>query len=82
MAIYVRNEQGNLKPLEIPALQGRDGITPNIQVGEVVSLESTEEPTVSITGDKENPVLNFGIPSGYGGEKLIAEYVHRGNQEI
>lgn len=46
---------------------GADGITPNIQIGEVTTLEPTEQATASVTGSKENPLLNLGIPRGQDG---------------
>lgn len=56
---------------------GQDGVTPNIQVGAVTTLEPGEEATVTITGTKENPVLDFGIPRGengviLNGKKILA----------
>ena len=78
---------------------GIDGVTPNLTIGNVTTLSSDQEATATITGTKENPVLNLGLPKGKDGqtatsdgtssitkdtygEKLIAEYIHRGNQEI
>lgn len=46
---------------------GTDGITPNIQIGEVTTLEPTEQATASVTGTAENPLLNLGIPRGQDG---------------
>lgn len=39
---------------------------PDITIGEVVTLEGGSMATVVITGTKEHPVLNFGIPRGVG----------------
>lgn len=39
---------------------------PRFSIGEVKTLEGGSEATVSITGDKEKPILNFGIPRGLG----------------
>lgn len=39
---------------------------PQLQIGEVVTLDGGSEATASITGDKRNPVLNLGIPRGAG----------------
>lgn len=55
------------KWVEIPALKGEDGITPNLTIGTVETLPSGSDATATITGDKENPVLNFGIPRGADG---------------
>lgn len=43
---------------------GKDGITPEFSIGEVETLPAGSEATASITGTKENPVLNLGIPKG------------------
>ena len=43
---------------------GQDGITPNIQIGNVETLEPGEEATANITGPPEFPTLNLGIPKG------------------
>ena len=39
---------------------------PNIQIGEVVTLDGGMMATASFTGDKRNPILNLGIPRGVG----------------
>ena len=50
--------------VEIPALKGKDGVTPNLTIGTVETLPSGSDATATITGDKENPLLNLGIPKG------------------
>jgi hypothetical protein len=40
------------------------GATPQLSIGTVSSLSSTSQPTVSITGNTLNPVLNFGLIQG------------------
>jgi hypothetical protein len=47
---------------------GKDGITPEFSIGEVETLPAGSEATASITGTKENPVLNLGIPKGEDGK--------------
>ena len=37
---------------------------PNLQIGEVVTLEGGTEATASISGSRKNPLLNLGIPRG------------------
>ena len=54
--------------VEVPAIKGEDGVTPNLTIGTVETLPSSSEATASITGDKENPVLNLGIPKGADGQ--------------
>ena len=52
------------KWVEIPAIVGS---TPNLTIGTVETLPSGSDATATITGDKENPVLNLGIPRGIDG---------------
>ena len=47
--------------VEIPAIVGS---TPNITIGTVETLPSGSDATATISGDKENPLLNLGIPKG------------------
>lgn len=44
--------------------KGDIGLTPNIQIGTVTTLEPNQSATVERVGTNENPVLNFGIPKG------------------
>ena len=46
---------------------GADGVTPNIQIGVVETLQAGNNATASITGTTENPLLNLGIPKGADG---------------
>ena len=55
--------------VEIPAIVGS---TPNLTIGTVETLPSGSEATATITGDKENPVLNLGIPKGADGQGGIS----------
>lgn len=52
-------------------LQVLNDPVPRFGIGEVKTLEGGSEATVSITGDKENPILNFGIPRGLGMEDAL-----------
>ena len=47
--------------------KGADGVTPNIKIGTVSSLEPGQTPTVTNTGTLGAPVFNFGIPKGQKG---------------
>jgi len=79
MGISVRNKKGDLVPLRIPAIRGengkdgkngtngQDGVTPNIQVGTVTTLEPGQQATVTKRGTKEEPIFDFGIPKGKDG---------------
>lgn len=51
-----------------PGNDGAPGITPNIQIGTVTTLEPGQQATVERTGTNENPFFNFGIPKGEKGE--------------
>lgn len=44
-----------------------EGVVPNIQVGEVATLEPGEQATVTRRGGNENPIFDFGIPRGKDG---------------
>lgn len=46
---------------------GATGATPNIQIGDVTTLQPDQQATASITGTPENPLLNLGIPQGQAG---------------
>ena len=47
--------------------KGDTGATPNIQIGDVTTLQPGQQATASITGTTENPILNLGIPKGANG---------------
>lgn len=51
-----------------PGAPGNDGVTPNLTIGTVETLDAGTSATATITGDKENPVLNLGIPKGADGQ--------------
>lgn len=46
---------------------GTTGATPNLQIGEVTTLDAGSDATATITGTVENPLLNLGIPKGADG---------------
>jgi len=53
----------------LPMIRGKEGPagkTPELTIGEVVTLEKDANATASITGTIEKPVLNLGIPKGIG----------------
>lgn len=43
---------------------GKDGVTPDIQIGTVTTLPAGSQATATITGTPEKPILNLGIPEG------------------
>ena len=57
--ITINKKDGTQKSVNV-----YDGITPNIQIGSVTTLESDEQATVTRTGTKEEPIFDFGIPQG------------------
>lgn len=48
--------------------KGDTGATPNIQIGDVQTLEPGQQATASMTGTPENPLLNLRIPKGEKGD--------------
>lgn len=44
--------------------KGENGITPNITIGKVTTLDAGQQATVTKEGTAENPIFNFGIPKG------------------
>lgn len=57
--------QGNPGPA---GQDGAPGVTPQLTIGTVTTLDPDEDATVAITGTAEAPVLNFGIPKGEQGD--------------
>lgn len=47
--------------------KGDPGVTPNITIGTVTTLESGQQATVTRRGTTENPIFDFGIPKGVDG---------------
>lgn len=62
-----KGEKGDRGEQGLPGKNGRDGMTPNLTIGTVTTLEPEQQATVVIGGTKENPVLDFGIPRGKDG---------------
>lgn len=56
---------------------GTDGVTPNIQIGTVTTLEPGQQATATITGTPENPLLNLGIPQGQKGEGASDNIIYK-----
>lgn len=44
---------------------------PDLQIGEVMTLQGGSNATASITGDRHNPTLNLGIPRGIGADDAL-----------
>ena len=63
-------------------LCGATGKTPELQIGQVKTVDYTQKASVEITGTRENPVLNFNIPKGKDGAKLIVREYFNGDIQI
>lgn len=63
-------------------LCGATGKTPELQIGQVKTVEHTQKASVEITGTRENPILNFNIPKGKDGAKLIVREYFNGDIQI
>lgn len=61
--LYWTNNGGLENPIP-KNIRGKTGLTPNLQIGTVETLESNLNASVEITGTRENPIINFGIPKG------------------
>lgn len=57
-------QEGSQGPMGPQGPQGANGVTPNIQIGEVTTLNSSQNATVSRRGTDANPIFDFGIPRG------------------
>lgn len=60
----IRGERG---PAGADGRDGADGVTPNLSVGNVETLEPTQDAYVTRRGTDNNPIFDFGIPRGQNG---------------
>lgn len=60
----IQGEKGETGAQGPKGEKGENGITPNITIGAVTTLDAEQQATVTNTGTAENPVFNFGIPKG------------------
>lgn len=67
----LKGERGERGEPGVPGAKGEAGLTPNLTIGTVVTLEPEREASVAIRGTKENPILDISIPRGGRGEKGI-----------
>lgn len=67
--VTVQKSDGSSQIFNVEAKNGTNGITPNLQIGTVTTLEPNQNATVTRTGTDEEPLFNFGIPKGQQGEK-------------
>lgn len=76
--------EGPIGPQGETGLQGPTGATPNLQIGDVTTLQPGQQATASITGTPENPLLNLEIPqgpAGGGGVSSAYELIAEGTLE-
>ena len=62
-----KGDKGDAGAQGLQGEKGANGITPNITIGTVTTLEAGQQATVTKTGTKEEPIFNFGIPKGQKG---------------
>lgn len=68
VVLKIKDKEGNW--IDIPALIGPPGNTPQITIGTVETLTPGSKATVTITGTPESPILNLGIPKGESGSDV------------
>ena len=61
------NTPGPQGPVGPQGPAGENGTTPNIQIGNVMTVPSNQQATVSRRGTDENPIFDFSIPKGEDG---------------
>ena len=67
--VFIANGRNGYTPQkDVDYFDGEDGVTPEFTIGTVNTLDAGSNATASISGTKENPVLNLGIPQGLPGE--------------
>ena len=52
-------------------IRGETGLTPNIKIGEVKTLEAGNQAKVTRSGSNEEPVFNFELPKGDKGDDYV-----------
>lgn len=52
-------------------IRGETGLTPNIKIGEVKTLEAGSQAKVTRSGSNEEPVFNFELPKGDKGDNYV-----------
>lgn len=60
----IRGERGPAGADGRDGTDGADGLTPNISIGNVETLEPSEDAYVTRRGTDANPIFDFGIPKG------------------
>ena len=60
----IRGERGPAGADGRDGTDGADGVTPNLSIGNVETLEPSEDAYVTRRGTDDNPIFDFGIPKG------------------
>ena len=63
----IRGERGPAGADGRDGTDGADGVTPNLSIGNVETLEPSEDAYVTRRGTDANPIFDFGIPKGDNG---------------
>ena len=69
----IRGERGPAGADGRDGTDGADGVTPNISIGNVETLEPSEDAYVTRRGTDDNPIFDFGIPKGDPGEVTMSQ---------
>lgn len=71
----IQGEAGPQGPQGVAGTDGTNGVTPNIAIGTVTTLDSTSSATVALnpSSTTENPILDFGIPKGANGADGVTQ---------
>lgn len=69
--LSLKGEKGEDGERGLDGEKGVDGITPDIEIGEVKTLQHGEKATVINSGTKEKPIFDFGLPQGEKGKDMF-----------
>ena len=75
-----KGDKGDVGPQGPQGLKGDNGLTPNITIGNVTTLEPNQQATVTRRGTDANPIFDFGIPKGENGAG--GENTSSGNSQV
>ena len=67
----LKGDKGDTGATGATGANGRDGITPNISIGTVTTVEPDAQASASLTGDVSNLKLNLSIPKGQQGDSSV-----------
>lgn len=76
----LKGDKGDVGPQGEQGLKGDNGVTPNITIGNVATLEPNQQATVTRRGTDANPIFDFGIPKGENGAG--GENTSSGNSQV